>query len=176
MDLAPLPAEILEPAADVGQKRFVHAESLGACAYPRQALTPAHMHRTKGYCANMPKNKSLRTVVGENVQAVMLAKKLSQPKVAEAAAKAGTKIDQTTVGRVANAVFPATVDTLEAVANGLGVEPWRLCVPSSYDDKFLAILKAWAVSSEVGRDLIRTAAMVAMEKYGNPASQRDSGK
>lgn len=165
-DLAPLPAEVIKAAANVGKNRLVHAKSLGACAYVGQALLQAHMHRTRGYRLKMPKNKSLKTVVGENVKAIMEAKRLSQPKVAEAASKRGTKVDQTTVGRVANSVYPATLDTLEAIANGLGVEPWRLCITSTTDEKLLAILKAWSVSSEVGRDLLRSAAEVAIEKYG----------
>lgn len=175
-DLAPLAAEILETAANVGKKRFVHAESLGACAYFGQALLQARMHSALRYRADMRKNKPLMVVVGENVKALMLEKKMSQPKVAATAAKLGTKVDQTTVSRVANAVYPATVDTLEAVANGLGVEPWRLFMPSNTDEKFLAILKAWSVSSEIGRDLILSAATVAMEKYGAASTQRDSGK
>lgn len=87
------------------------------------------MPRRLHYAVNVPKNKSLKAVLGENVLAVMKAKGLSQPKVAAAAKRAGTPVDQTTIGRVARAVYPATVDTLEAVSNGLGVDPWLLLMP-----------------------------------------------
>lgn len=77
----------------------------------------------------MPKNKTLKEIVGDNVKAIMATKKLSQTKVAAAAKKSGTPIDQTTVGRIARADFPATLDSLEALANGLGVEPWQVLYP-----------------------------------------------
>lgn len=82
-----------------------------------------------GYAAKMPKNKPLKELLGENVRAVMKARRVSQPKVAAIAKKRGTPIDQTTVGRIARAEFPATMDTLEAMANGLGLEPWQLLLP-----------------------------------------------
>lgn len=63
------------------------------------------------------------------MRAVMKAKGLSQPKVAARAKLKGYPIDQTTVGRVANVAFPATVDTLEAIANGLDIDPWKLIFP-----------------------------------------------
>lgn len=129
----------------------------------------------------MPKNKPLRSVLGANVAAVMAAKKLSQVKVAASAKKAGLKVDQTTVSRVMRAgklnatreeaEYPTTIDTIEAIAHGLGVEPWRLFVPATFDDKLLAVLNAWSVSSEVGRDLLRSAAEVASTKYGRNSSR-----
>jgi len=87
------------------------------------------MHSAFNYSANVPKNKPLRVVLGENVAGVMKAKRLSQPKVAANAKRAGTPIDQTTISRVSRAVYPATIDTLEAIANGLGIDPWQLLMP-----------------------------------------------
>jgi hypothetical protein len=128
----------------------------------------------------MPKNKPLRVVLGENVAELMKAKKVSQVKVAAEAKKSGYRINQTTVSRVMRAgkhnasreelSYPTTVDSVEAIAHGLGVQPWRLLLPSSFDEKFLAILQAWSVTSDVGRDLLRSAAVVATEKYGSEAS------
>ena len=127
------------------------------------------------YGKYVPKNKPLTVVLGQNVAELMKAKKLTQTKVAAMAAKHGTEIDQTSVSRVKNAVYPATVDTIEAIANGIGVEPWRLFVPATMDEKFLAILQAWSVTSEVGRDLMRSAASVAVERYSTER-ERDASK
>lgn len=149
---------------------------LGVHAYERQALTYEHMHRTRGYAAKMPKNKPLRVVLGENVGALMRQKNMNQVKVEAAARKAGFTINQTTVSRVMRAgkpnasreeaSYPTTVDSVEAIANALGESPFRLLIPASFDEKLLAILQAWSVTSEVGRDLLRSAAVVAIEKYG----------
>lgn len=81
------------------------------------------------YHADMPRNKALKVVVGDNVQAVMTAKKVKQQQVAALAKQRGHKIDQTTVGRIARAAIPTTVEKLEAVAAGLGIDPWQLLVP-----------------------------------------------
>lgn len=124
----------------------------------------------------MPKNKPLRVVLGENVSALMKQKGMNQVKVEAAARKAGFAINQTTVSRVMRAgkpnasreeaSYPTTVDSVEAIATAIGEPPFRLLVPTSFDQKLLAILHAWSVTSEVGRDLLRSAAEVAIEKYG----------
>ena len=132
------------------------------------------MHSGFLYSPNVPKNKSLRAVLGENVAAIMKAKAMSQPKVAAAAKKHGTKVDQTTISRVARAVYPATVDTLEAISNGLDVHPWELLIPDRHDTGFLALLQAWSVTSPTGRDLIASAARVAIEKYGRNSRDRSA--
>lgn len=81
------------------------------------------------YYADVPKNKPLKLVLGENVTKVMKAKKLSQSNVAALAKQKASKIDQTTVGRIAKATMPTTVDTLDPLAVALGYEPWQLLVP-----------------------------------------------
>ena len=124
----------------------------------------AHTQSRKSYIAEMPKNKSLKEIVGENVKAVMTVKKLSQPKVAAAAKKSGTPVDQTTVGRVCRAEFPATLDTLEAIANGLGVPAWQCVLPNGEDRTIMAILHAWEKSGEQGRKLLALAAKGALER------------
>lgn len=120
----------------------------------------------------MPKNKTLRAIVGENVTAIMAAKKLKQQQVATAAKKKGTPMDQTSVGRVARVVYPATVDTIEALSNGLGVEAWQLLMSGGADKNFLAILKAWSVSSDRGRKLLLFAAEAAAK---DDEEQRSKG-
>jgi transcriptional regulator with XRE-family HTH domain len=84
------------------------------------------MPSPRAYYADVPRNKTLRQVLADNLSAAMKAKKLSQPKVAAAAKSAGRKIDQTTVGRIARGEIPTTVDTLDALAAGVGFEPWQL--------------------------------------------------
>ncbi len=76
----------------------------------------------------MPTKKHLRNVLAENVTALRLKKGLSQPKISTAALHAGFVVGQTTVGRVERAVHAADVDTIEALAKGLGVEPWQLLI------------------------------------------------
>lgn len=112
----------------------------------------------------MPKNKTLKQIVGENVKAIMTTKGLSQPKVAAIAKKAGTPLNQTTVGRIANASFPATLDTLEALASGLGVAPWLFLLPYTSDKNFLVLLEAWEQSGEQGKRLLLLAAKGALER------------
>jgi transcriptional regulator with XRE-family HTH domain len=147
----------LKAPLDMIENRFVHRSD-----YKHTCLSVnAHLHRVRGYYAKMPKNKTLRTVLGENVTAAMAAKKLRQQEVERLAKKHGTKVHQTTIGRVARAVYPATVDTVEAIANGLGVQPWLLLIPDGADKNFLAILKAWSVSSSRGRQLLIFAAEAA---------------
>lgn len=111
----------------------------------------------------MPKNKTLRAILAENVAGTMLAKKLKQQEVANVAKKRGTPINQTSVGRVARGVYPANVDTIEAMANGLGLESWQLLMSGAADKNFLAILRAWSVSSTRGRKLLLFAAEAAMK-------------
>jgi transcriptional regulator with XRE-family HTH domain len=121
----------------------------------------------------MPKNKQLKEIVGENLKAIMLAKKLSQPKVAAMAKKAHTPVDQTTVGRVARADFPATVDTIEAIANGVGVPAWQLLLSSGSDVGLLELLRAWEQSGDQGKELLSLAAKGALQREAFEAT--DSG-
>lgn len=80
------------------------------------------------YYADVPRNKPLKQVLAENLTSAMRVKKLSQPKVSAEAKRAGHKIDQTTVGRIQRADIPTTVDTLDALAAGVGFAPWQLLV------------------------------------------------
>lgn len=94
------------------------------------------MHRLTHYYAGMPNklDKRLREILGDNVKAIRKHKKLSQPAVSQRALTYGLKIDQTTVGRVENKKHPAGVETIEALAKGLGVEPWHLFSPDLKPD------------------------------------------
>ncbi len=69
----------------------------------------------------------MEKILAANVKALMDANKMelgSQPKLAKAA-----KIDQTTIGRVLGAKHKVQIDTLEALAQAFGVEPYQLLVP-----------------------------------------------
>lgn len=77
----------------------------------------------------MPKNKPLIEVLATNVRSLMKDRGLKQATVSKHATTRGRTIDQRTVGRVLNAEFPAQVSTIEALAIGIGVEPWQLLVP-----------------------------------------------
>lgn len=74
----------------------------------------------------MPRNRSIRQILGENVQRLRAARKMSQPQVAAAAKRLGLPLDQRTVGRIEKGDIPTTIERLEATARALGVEPWQL--------------------------------------------------
>lgn len=86
------------------------------------------MNREGRYYANVPRNKPLKEVLAENVTAIMDTLDLAQDDVAKAARRCGMKLSQSTVGRVKRAAFPASLDTIEALAIGLGVLPWQLLI------------------------------------------------
>lgn len=87
------------------------------------------MHSARRYYANVPRNKTLKELLAINITLVMDERKLTQAFVVANAKKNGHSINQTTVGRTKNAMYPATVDTVEAIASGLGVQPWQLLLP-----------------------------------------------
>lgn len=99
------------------------------------------------YHADVPKIRPLREIVGANVKAIRTAKKMSQPQVVAAAKQYGAKIDQTTVGRIERAAVPTTIDTLQSLALGLGVEPWQLLV-HDLDTENLPKLGAGTVAND----------------------------
>ncbi len=139
----------------------------------------AHRNKRRSYDANMRKNRTLKEIVGENIATILRVKKLSQPKAAAIAKKAGTPVNQTTISRVARAEFPATLDTIEAIANGLEVPPWQLLLESGTDHSSLELLRAWAQSGEQGRKLLALAAKGAMERDTqfdtSPGDAREGG-
>lgn len=92
------------------------------------------MPRLTIYYADVPRNKDIKHVLAENVRAVMTAKRLKQKHVSAIAKQRGEQIDQTTVGRIARAEIPTTVEKLAALAAGLGYEPWQLLVPNLNTD------------------------------------------
>lgn len=124
----------------------------------------AHPHGNRKYLPYVPKNKPLREVVAENAKQTRKRKKLSQPKVASLAKHSGFDIDQSTVSRVERATHGASVDHLEGLARGLGLQPWQLLVPAGADEKFIFVLRAWAQSGEQGRKLLYLAAIGALER------------
>jgi transcriptional regulator with XRE-family HTH domain len=119
-------------------------------------------HGESGYSVSMHKTKPLRDLVAENIKAIRADKELSQPDVAKAAKRHGLEVDQSTVSRIERSTNGATVDHLEALAMGLGVECWQLLMPAASDEKFLLLLRAWAHSGENGRKLLILAAKGAI--------------
>ena len=123
-------------------------------AYSVKALA----HGKKTYPTSVHRNKTLRQIVAENAKATRLDRKLSQPDVAKRAGRLGHEIDQSTVSRMERSTHPSSIDHLEALAKGLGVEPWRLLIPAGADESFMVLLRAWAQSGEQGRRLLLLAA------------------
>lgn len=123
----------------------------------------------------MHKIKPLREIVKDNSKAIRLAKKLSQPGVARAAARAGFDIDQSTVSRAETLKNALSVDHLEALAHGLGIPPWQLIMPAGADEGFLFILRAWAKSGDQGKKLLYLAALGAIERDAEAGSAGGSG-
>lgn len=81
------------------------------------------------YDADVPKNKALKQILAENLTALMKTRGMSQVHVAAKARNKGHEIDQTTVGRVARAAMPTTIDKIEAIAAAFELEAWQLLVP-----------------------------------------------
>lgn len=81
------------------------------------------MHSPSGYYAWMAKQR-LADVLAKNVEGLRKARRLSQKTVAK-----NGSIDQGTVSRVERKIYPCTLDTIEALATGIGVEAWLLLVP-----------------------------------------------
>lgn len=98
---------------------------LGEFAY----IVKPHLHTAPHYYARMPRRPALKDVLGANIGALRRENDQSQPDVVATAGRAGFKVGQTTVGRVERAVHAADIDTIEAIAHGLGVDPWQLLVP-----------------------------------------------
>lgn len=62
---------------------------------------------------------NVRRLMGENIR---------QAQISSTAKKAGHPIDQKTVSRALNDGNP-TIETVAAIASGLGVQPWQLLIP-----------------------------------------------
>lgn len=108
---------------------------LGVSAYLRKA----HPHRNYAYGAGMSE-KPLKQVVAQNARAARKHNKQTQIDVKDAALLKGYAIDQTTVSRIEGGRLVPTLDVLEALAKGLGVNPWELLVPN-FDAKNRPVLK-----------------------------------
>ena len=103
-------------------------------------------------------------MVAENARLARETKKLSQPKVASLAKHSGFDIDQSTISRIERSTHPTSVDHLEGLARGLGMQAWQLLMPAGAEDKFLFLLRAWAQSGEQGRKLLYLAALGAIDR------------
>lgn len=77
----------------------------------------------------MPQSKGVRHLLAENLKAIRAARRMSQPDVRDAAKRRGYAIDPTTISRIELQKFPPTIETVETLAKGLGVEPWQLLHP-----------------------------------------------
>ena len=109
--------------------------SLGVSAY----FVKAHPHTFYPYPQSMAQ-RNLQAVVAENVKKARLSNKQTQPAVSEAALAKGKKLDQGTISRIERRALSPTVDVLEAVAAGLGINPWELLLPN-FDPKNRPVLK-----------------------------------
>lgn len=86
------------------------------------------MPRPSRHDAHMPSRNPLREILGTNAKKLRTAKNISQAKLHQATKHSGAPIDSTTIGRIERADNPTSVDSLAALARGLGVEPWQLLV------------------------------------------------
>ncbi len=82
--------------------------------------------------------KTLRDVVANNIARIM--DDPAAPLTQEAVGRR-SGIPQRTVGRLKNGSSAASLTTLEAIAKGLGVEPWQLLIPD-FDPKQPPLLRS----------------------------------
>lgn len=82
--------------------------------------------------------KPLTQVFASRVKA--LRGNTAQTKIVDAALVKGFKIDQKTISRIERGEMSPTLDSLEALAAGLGYSPWELLTPN-FDPKNRPVLK-----------------------------------
>jgi len=70
-----------------------------------------------------------REIFAANVRRLM-GDSIKQAGISAAAKRAGYSVDQKTVSRALNDGNP-TIDTVAAIAAGLGVQPWQLLIPEN---------------------------------------------
>lgn len=116
-------------------------------------------------------DKQLKKILWNNVRALML-KHYGAENLNRLAREA--KIGPGSASRIKEARTSIGLDVLEKVAHHFRVDPWELLMPERTDEKMLALLRAWSVTSEVGRELLRSAAVVAIEKYGESLGEKRS--
>lgn len=103
--------------------------------------------------AVMPNRKPLREVLGTSVRVLRTAKKMSQAQVAAAGKRSGLQIDGSTIGRIERFEIPTTIDSIAALARGLGVEAWQLLVDKIEPDKLPELGSGELATDE--RELLR---------------------
>jgi hypothetical protein len=97
----------------------MHALSLGIDASPVKAHMPAYRRQTCLMPTHARKTLSNNLAWIRDNTAIN-----SQPKMAKL-----FKVDQKTVGRILNDANAATLDSIQAIADAMKIEPWQLLAP-----------------------------------------------
>jgi transcriptional regulator with XRE-family HTH domain len=85
-----------------------------------------------GYDSGMKNQTDTATILEQNVEALRSRgrkKKLTQDEVATLASNKGFPLSQKSVSRIYTREVSPNLETIEALAGALGVEPWELLVP-----------------------------------------------
>lgn len=125
------------------------------------------MPRTK--LPNVGGDKSLKTVLWENVRALMV-QRYGAENLTRLARDA--KLGPGTATRIKAAETSVGLDVIEKIARAFKVEPWQLLAPGLSDEKFLEILTAWNDTDGRGRRMLLRAAEGAAEEDENSRSER----
>lgn len=104
--------------------------------------------------------KKAREILAENVKGLR-----DKP-----GAPAALGVAPKTINNIERARHNIQLDTLDAIARKLKVEPYHLLVPSD-DQKFLDVILAWAQSDERGRGDLHAIAEALLRR----SAERDEG-
>lgn len=110
--------------------------------------------------ARRPDKKSIEQVLAENFKAL---REVKRP------AKLG--VSPKTANNVERARHNTKLSTVSALADNLGVEPYQLLIPVE-DQKFLAVILAWAQSDARGKDDLHAIAETILKRRGEPADAK----
>jgi hypothetical protein len=105
-----------------------HPRTLGFNAQRVKGSSRAHMHNGYPQNTGMEKGsqkKPLRQIVAENLDRLMEAHGIPDN---NSAAGRKTKVIHSTIRRIRNQEISTTIDTLEQIATGFGVQTWELLV------------------------------------------------
>ena len=97
------------------------------------------LHTASIYAESMP-NRTLQQVLAANAKSLRKSNQQTQPEVSSAARHKGYVIDQGTISRIERLEFNPSLDVVEALAAGLGCEPWQL-LTINFDAKNPPILR-----------------------------------
>ena len=114
----------------------------------------------------MAKRERAADVLAANLDKLLKARGLSQPQLGEQSG-----VSQKTINNIVHKRNSPQLDSVEKLAEALGVELYQLLCPV-HDDKFIALWLAWAQSDDRGKDDLRTIAEAMLKKHDAASDPR----